>query len=152
MGSELLGDSFPEGDTGVGESEDKPTLSYTEIFYQCLPHYLAMGMSAYEFWNCDPRTYRAYREKDRLEAEKENERLWLQGMYVYQAILLTAPRLNSIKPQDPIPYPDKPFDLNIRDEQEEEDRPMTDEEIQKSSAFVGMIDWAYKVNKGKQNG
>ena len=75
MGVQFLGELYSCKNDRVGDSDDeeKPTLSYTEIFYQCLPHYLVMGMSAEEFWNCDPRMYRVYREKDRLENERKNE-------------------------------------------------------------------------------
>lgn len=148
MGGELLGNSYSLDDEGVGDTEtEKPTLTYTEVFYQCLPYYLSMGMSADEFWNCDPRMYRVYREKDRIATEKQNEMLWIQGAYVYQAILLAAPRLNSLKPEEPLPYPLKPFDLGLS-KTEDEDVP-TDEEIQKSPEFNKVMEWAMTVNKQK---
>lgn len=147
MGVQLLGEKYSLEDMGAGG--DSSALSYTEIFYQCLPHYLAMGMSADEFWNCDPRLYPAYREMDRIKNERENERLWLQGAYVYQAILLTAPRLNSLQPKEPEPYPTEPFDLGLR--KAEEEPMMTDEEIQKSPDFVKVLEWAMRVNKQKES-
>lgn len=146
MGEQLLGEKFSQEDMGAGG--DTSALSYTDIFYQCLPHYLAMGMSADEFWNCDPKLYPAYREMDRIKNERENERLWLQGAYVYQAILLTAPRLNSLKPEEPLSYPEKPFDLGLR-KVEEEEHEMTDEEIRKSPQFAKVMEWAIRVNKQK---
>lgn len=152
MGVELLGDSYSQNNNGVGNAK-KPTPTYTEIFYQCLPHYLAMGMSADEFWNCDPRMYKAYREKDRIQMEKQNELLWLQGMYVYQAILLSAPRLNSIQPKEPLPYPEKPIDLGLS-KPKEDGHEMTDEEIKKTKAYAMMIDLMKATNKrfkGKKN-
>lgn len=152
MGVHRLGELYSfEDKNGVGDSDaDKPTLSYTEIFYKCLPQYLAMGMSADEFWNCDPRMYQVYREKQKIELEKENERLWLQGMYVYQAILLTAPRLNSLQPKEPLEYPSEPFDLGLRKDEEEKDiDELTKEEIQSSPQFTRVLDWALRVNKGK---
>ena len=151
MGSELLGESASHQTEGVGATEKQPTPSYTEIIYRCLPYYLAMGMSADEFWNCDPRLYEAYREKDRIEKEKENERLWLLGLYVYQSILLTAPRLNSIQPKEPIEYPNKPIDLMLRNEsEEEEEREMTKEEVQASPKYIRILDWMMTVNKQRK--
>lgn len=157
MGSELLGeDSSSQESTGVGETEKQPTPSYTDLFFQCLPQYMAIGMSADEFWNCDPRMYKAYREMDRIKNERNNELLWIAGAYVYQAILLTAPRLNSLKPTEPDPYPDKPFDLGlaVESEEDEEEHEMTDEEIQKTPQFAKVLEWAMRVNKQKeqQNG
>ena len=150
MGSELLGKSYSLDDKGVGKNKSTP--SYTDIFYQCLPHYLSMGMSAYEFWNCDPRMYKVYREKDRIETEKKNETLWLEGMYIYQAILLSAPRLNSIQPKEPLPYPEKPFELGLSKVREEEKdvTEMSDQEIQKTPQYARVLEWALTVNKQKK--
>ena len=149
MGSELLGESVSQDDRGVGESkETKPTLSYTELFYRCLPHYLVMGMSADEFWNCDPRMYGVYREKDRLENERKNELLWIAGAYVANAIASCLSNDESNR------YPSKPFDLQLAHEEEEETE-HTVEEIQKSPEFAHVLEWAMTVNKqrkGEQNG
>lgn len=150
MGVQFLGELYSCKNDGVGDSDkEQPTLSYTEIFYQCLPHYLVMGMSADEFWNCDPRMYRVYREKDRLENERKNELLWMAGVYTLRAIQ------SSISDESE-PYPERPFDLNLRrEEEEEEEQEMTVEEIQKTPQFVYMLEWANRVNKhkqGEQNG
>lgn len=147
MGSEFLGDSYSlNGVARVGETEEeKPTLSYTEIFYQCLPQYLAMGMSADEFWNCDPRMYRVYREKDRIENERKNELLWIAGAYVLEAIQTC---LSTEK--NPHRYPTEPFDLKLRPEEEVVETEMTDEEIQKTPQFVNVLDWMERVNKEKR--
>lgn len=152
MGSELLGeDSTSHNSRGVGDTKKRPTLSYTDVIYQCLPHYLAMGMSADEFWNCDPRMYEVYREKDRLENERKNEQYWVQMAYVYQALVLTAPMFNSLKPQPPEPYPNKPFELNLGGA---DDKELTDEGIKNSKQYAKVMSWALAVNKQKelQNG
>lgn len=141
MGVQLLGEKYSLKE-GMGAGEDTSALSYTEIFYQCLPQYLAMGMSAYEFWNCDPRLYRVYREKDRIENERKNELLWIAGAYVHEAI---AACLSTEK--NPYSYPSKPFDLHLREEVKEE---LTDEEIQKTPEFVYMLDKMNTINKQKR--
>lgn len=153
MGVRLLGDLYSLKDDRVGDSEDeeKPTLSYIEIFYHCLPQYLAMGMSADEFWNCDPRMYRVYREKKKIELQEENERLWLQGMYVYQSMLLVAPSFNDVKPREPQEYPSKPFDLGLETEDEKtEERELSKNEIQATPQFIKVVEWMYTVNRQKQ--
>lgn len=153
MGSELLGEPSSQESDGVGVTEKQPIPFFTDIFYQCLPQYLAMGMSVDEFMNCDPCVYKAYREKDRIEKERENQRLWLQGMYVYQSILLTAPRLNSIKPKEPLEYPQRPFDLGLQEEEQpikEEEHVMTKEEVQASPKYIKILDWAMRVNKQRK--
>ena len=143
MGSELLGESASHNERGVGATEKQPTLSYTEMFYQCLPHYLVMGLSADEFWNCDPRMYGVYREKDRLENERKNELLWLAGVYTLNAVQ------SSLSDKEEHKYPNKPFDLQLRHEEDQDGEP-TDEDIQKSQEFAKVLDWMYRVNKQKQ--
>ena len=77
MGSELVSDSSPrEG----GESADSTTLSYTDIFYQHLPFYLAIGMPQEIYFDGDCVLVRMYREADVLKRKRHNETLWLQGM------------------------------------------------------------------------
>lgn len=145
MGVRFLGDLITQKKVGVGEAEkDEPTLSYTEIFYRCLPQFLVMGMSADEFWNCDPRMYRAYREKDRIEKERKNELLWLSGIYIGRAI-------SSCFSNEDEGYPTEPFDIGLREKKEETPaEEMTKEEIQRTPQFVAVLDWAYKVNKQKR--
>lgn len=133
MGVQLLGEKYSLKNMGAGGSTS--ALSYTEIFYQCLPHYLAMGMSAYEFWNCDPRLYSAYREMDRINTERKNELLWMGGAYMTRAIA-------SCLSTEADPYPSKPIDLGLRREKE-----MTDEEIQKTPQYAKVMNWMFAVNK-----
>lgn len=93
-------------------------------------------MTYEEFWNCDPELYKVYRNLNDIKRNQENERLWLQGMYVYQAILLTAPSLNSLKPSKPHDYPKQPFDISPKKVQ-------STEEI----GLAKMKAWMEKVNK-----
>ena len=146
MGVQLLGEKYSLGNMGAGG--DKPSaLSYTEVFYQCLPYYLSMGMSADEFWNCDPRMYEVYRKLDRINNEKENERLWIQAAYIYDVMLRIAPSLG-LQPQKPEPFLEKPFTLWA--EKDTGETPMTDEEIKKSPQFAKVTDWMLTVNKQKE--
>ena len=45
-----------------------------------------MGMSPYDYW-CGPSDLKkAYRQARDIRKQEENERLWLQGMYFYEAV------------------------------------------------------------------
>jgi len=120
----------------LGAGEENSALSYTKMFWESLPYYLAIGMTYEEFWNCDPRLYKVYRELYQTKKQQENERLWLQGMYTYQAILLCAPRLNSIKPKKPEKYPKEPFDITAKAVKKEE-----------AAGLDIMKAWMERVNK-----
>ena len=54
-----------------------------------------MGMSPDDYWHGDPALLKAYRKMDEIRRERENEMLWLQGMYIYEAIGDLAPILHA---------------------------------------------------------
>ena len=75
MGSELLTEGSP--------TQEKTN---TEIFDECFPFYLAIGMSYAEYWEGDPKLAQYYRKAYRIKQEEINNNAWLQGMYIYDAI------------------------------------------------------------------
>lgn len=123
MGSELVTDSFPQ-----------PQKTLEEIFWECYPAYLNMGMSYDEYWNGDAQSCVAYRKAYQERIKFEDAMLWRQGLYVYHAICCAAPALNSLKPRKPLDYI-KPFGF---EEKKEEDP--------QAKAIEYMKTWANSVN------
>ena len=66
---------------------------------------------------------KAYREswkiRQKYDRDLSNYKMWLMGGYVYQAMVLTAPTFNSIKPHKPMEYLEKPFDLEPKEKPKE---------------------------------
>ena len=56
---------------------------------------------------------KCYREADAIKSERRNQELWLQGMYVYEAICDASPILHAFAKRGtkPHPYTDKPYAL-----------------------------------------
>ena len=109
MDSELVSGSQSEGyarDGGV--SRPSRVLTYAEQFEELCPYYLAMGRTYNEYWNGDCEMVKAFRKAKRLRNEEENYRLWLQGVYVYEALCCVVPALQAFNPKQPRPYPSKP--------------------------------------------
>lgn len=104
--------------TSGGEGSDTETPdSCREIFDKAFPTYLAMGMTYDEFYREDHTLVIAYRRAYERKLEQENQKLWLMGAYVYQAVARVAPLLipfNSHPKAEP--YLDKPFPLFGKDE------------------------------------
>ena len=75
MGRELL----TEGDPTQVKTN-------TEVFEECFPFYLAIGMSFAEYWDGDPKLARYYRKAYQIKQEEINNNAWLQGLYVYDAV------------------------------------------------------------------
>ena len=73
MGSELL-------------SSPTKVKTYSEIFEECFPFYLAIGMSYAEYWEGDSSLTRYFRKAYKIKQEQDNNNAWLQGLYFYDAI------------------------------------------------------------------
>ena len=146
MGSELL--TLPnEGDEG----KPNPPLSYTEIFDKQFPHYLAIGMTANEYWHGDNQLPKAYREADRLRFERRNFDAWLQGKYIYDALCCSAPLFNSLKPHEPTPYIDEPYKF-ARNEKEMQDIQVEKEQKQDKAEQEKIKQMLLNFKKAKKGG
>ena len=87
--------------------------TYAEKFHEQFPYYLSIGMTAEQYWDGDPEWARAFRKADELRLERKNQELWLQGMYVYEAICDASPILHDFakKGTKPHPYVEKPYPI-----------------------------------------
>lgn len=68
------------------EENPTPHKTNTEIFEECFPFYLAIGMSYAEYWEGDPILARYYRKAYQIKQDEINNNAWLQGMYIYDAV------------------------------------------------------------------
>ena len=110
MDSELVSGSLSA--TGGSElNSSAPSFTYTEKFYELFPYYLSIGMTAEQYWEGDPTLARYYRKADEIRKERRNEELWLQGMYIYEALCDVSPVLHAFakKGTKPQPYSEKPY-------------------------------------------
>lgn len=117
-----------------GESESKtrsPFLTYTEQFYEVFPYYLSIGMTYEQFWDGDPHLAKYYRQADEIKTERKNQELWLQGLYIYEALCDVAPILQAMakKGTKARPYPEQPYAITEKQrkrELEEKERRVAD--------------------------
>ena len=114
-------------DTGSEHKAHSPFLTYTEQFYEVFPQYLSMGMTYDQFWNDDPSLVIYYRKANELTIERKNQELWLQGLYIYEALCDVAPLLHSMakKGTKARPYPEQPYTITEKQrkrEKEEQER------------------------------
>lgn len=109
MEGELVGDS-PSDDEGEVEKDDA-LVSFTEQFYKHLPYYMSIGMTPEQYWEGDYDLPIYYRKAYELQKERRNEELWLQGLYVYEAIADISPILQVFAKSGTkaIPYPNEPY-------------------------------------------
>ena len=95
--------------------------SYTTRFYEVFPYYLSIGMTPEQYWDGDPLLAKFYRQADEIRQKRKNQELWLQGMYIYEALCDVAPVLQAFakKGTKPTPYPDRPYSLTTKDREDE---------------------------------
>ena len=126
MDSELVSSSLSATEGG-GQNSSSPLITYTDKFYELFPYYLSIGMTPEQYWDGDCTLVKYYRKAEEIRNEKRNSEMWLQGMYIYEAICDVSPVLHAFakKGTKPHPYPTKPYaisDEQIRQEREEKER------------------------------
>ena len=52
-------------------------------------------MTEEQYWDGDCTLTRYYRKADDLRTERVNREMWLQGMYIYDAVSILSPILRS---------------------------------------------------------
>ena len=105
-----------------GENKSRsPFLTYTEQFYEAFPYYLSIGMTYEQFWDGDPHLAKYYRQADEMRIERKNQELWLQGLYVYEALCDVAPILQAMakKGTKARPYPEQPYSITEKQRRKE---------------------------------
>ena len=95
--------------------------SYTTTFYEVFPYYLSIGMTPEQYWDGDPTLAKYYRKADELNRQRKNQELWLQGMYIYEALCDVAPIFHAFakKGTKAAPYPDHPYSLTAKERESE---------------------------------
>lgn len=116
MGNELVSDSLSFENRGVDEPSAS-LISYTEQFYSHLPFYLSIGMTFEQYWNEDCCLVKYYREAFNIKRERDNERMWLQGMYIYEALCDVSPVLRAFAKNGtkPVKYSSEPYAITKKE-------------------------------------
>ena len=97
---------------------------------------MSYGMTYEEYWDGDNELPKYYRKKHEIERDRKNFELWLQGRYVYIAVLSCSPVLNALsKSKEPLPYRERPFPMTEAELREEEERER-EKQIQASIAAL----------------
>ena len=149
MDSELVSSSLSATEEG-GRQGSPSVFTYTEKFYELFPYYLSIGMTYEQYWEGDCALVKYYRQAEEMRNEKRNQEMWLQGMYVYEAICDASPVLQAFakKGTKPIPYSTKPYPLNDKQakrEEEDKQRKLAEKGKRFMEAFM-------KVNNNKFKG
>ena len=130
-----------------GDGQSVPfSNSYTKTFYDAFPFYLSIGMTPEQYWDGDPSLPKYYRKASELQRKRKNEDLWLQGMYIYEALCDVSPIMNGFakKGTKPHPYTDRPYSIT-RDDLAEERKLREKRDREKAKQY--MLGKMAKINK-----
>ena len=90
---------------------------------------MSIGMTYNEFWHEDVRLVAVYRKAAELRDKRRNQELWLQGMYIYEALCDASPLFRlSMKggTVKPAPYVKEPYPITDAEVRERQDREQID--------------------------
>lgn len=133
-----------EGDEGL------TSRTYSDTFKQLCPYYMSIGMSYDDFWNGDVSMVEAYRTADELRLKQRNYELWLQGMYMYEALCDASPLFRfsmkggTVKPE---PYVKEPYPITPAEAREHEERAAKAEEERLKAEFARFAEQIAKRKK-----
>lgn len=105
-------------------------------------------MSYHDYWHGDCTIVKFYRDKQKHELDKINFQSWLNGVYIYNALIATAPIINAFSSEHkPLDYLEKP--LAITKEQQEQEQIDKQLDIQaRLRAFAEQHNTKYEVKHG----
>ena len=72
---------------------------------------MALGMTYEQYWYGDPLMVRAFYEADKIRQRRINETAWLQGAYVYRALMASVGNMTRKRGTRAIEYPDQPAEI-----------------------------------------
>lgn len=127
----------------------------SETFHQLAPYYIAIGMTADEYWKGNPYLAKEYSEAHKLRVEERNQEMWLQGFYIWQALEVAfhnhpAMPIKSIKPEK---YLEKPIRITPLTEAEkaEERKRKLDSVVSYFTMYQANWEKRYGGSNNRQN-
>ena len=106
METELSGSS-------VSADGEKPQYEISNYLDTICPYYLMYGMSWDEFWNESLERLTAYWQAHQFAIESRNQELWLQGLYIRDAVACCLNKRAK--------YPEKPHRITEMTEAEKQE-------------------------------
>ena len=94
--------------------EIEASRSFTDIFEEVFPYYLAVGMTYEQFWYDPPELTIAFRRADEIKKRRVNEELWLAGIYTAEALASTVGNMFS-KGGRKHEYPSEPKPITLNE-------------------------------------
>ena len=125
-----------------------------EIFEEACPYYMSIGMTYEQYWDGDNDLPVYFRKAEKMRADRENTFLWIQGRYIYDALLAVAPMLHAFnKKPKPGDYVERPYPLTKAEaEALEEERAKAKQEQLLAMMEARMVELNKKRKEARDDG
>lgn len=106
-------------------------------------------MSYDEYWYKSPYRAMFYKDAYKLKSEQKDEELWLQGVYIYEALCDVSPILHAFskKGTKPLPFIPKPLSRTIVEKELSEEEMEQKVENERLIAKIHFDNLARQLNK-----
>lgn len=111
---------------------------------------MAMGMSYDDFWYGDLDIAKYTLKAHRLKKDQMNEQLWLQGLYVYEAMRRLYPLFNPFSKEKPEEYFKEPIPFSKPKKEDKKEREQIAEMEKMRAYLMNMVAQAKKEKEGGQ--
>ena len=115
---------------------------------------MSYGMTYDEYWKESPYRAKFYREAHELKVKQNDEQMWVQGMYIYEALCEVSPILHAFSKSGtkPLPYAQRPYLYGVKTESEKDKERKEAEEKQRIEnerliAQIHFQNWARNTAK-----
>ena len=113
---------------------------------------MSYGMSYDEYWFESPYRAKFYLEAHKLKVKQKDEELWMQGMYIYEALCDVSPILHAFskKGTKPLPYRSKPMSEETNEYKTKKEKEQ-DVKNERMKARIFFDNWARATAKHFKN-
>ena len=116
------------------------------MFEKALPYYMAIGMSPDEFWHGDSSLTAAYRDAYKLKQKNLNWQLWMQGLYIYDAVAVAVGNNLSKKGAKRLEYLKEPLEIFEKTEAEKK----VEEEKARQKVIAQLNQWKARWDRAQK--
>lgn len=134
------------------ESEKVEGASLTKLFEELCPIFMSYGMSYDEYWHSSPYRAKFYLKAHNLKIKQKDEEMWMQGMYIYEALCDVSPILHAFskKGTKPLQYSVAPYLSKVEELKTKQDK----EQEKKNAQLIARVyfeNWAMSTKKHFEN-
>lgn len=131
----------------LASSSQKKRETLQERFERMCPYYLSVGMPLNEYWDGEGNLVKYYRQAHEQNVKRKNEELWLQGLYIYNALTICLSNSFRKKGESPKNYTERPIAITKLEMQEEKERLEKEKMVRIYRSVQGNLK-QYKGSKG----